>query len=336
MNNPLISVIVPIYNVEKYLDQCVSSIVSQTYKNIEIILVDDGSPDNCPKMCDDWAKKDERIKVIHKQNGGLVSARKAGLLSSTGEYVTAVDSDDYIDETLLEKAVSIITSNDSPDVVSFNYTRVFPDHEDLVKNIFDGLYVGGDLDMVKNSLFYDKTLPGTKSGVIFGICSKFFKREIVIDKQLSVPENITRGEDIAVTAPTIIDCNSLYFCSFAGYYYRANPTSIINSYDKKEFDRLHVLFNYLNGIIDDKYLNQVLVCLLNMYILAMKHTCLNSKKRKQAITEIRASMPKSTIHSLKTAKIYKCSLSYKIIVFLVKRRLYSILYYVFKFANREH
>ena len=93
----LISVIVPIYNVEPYLNRCIESIVNQTYKNLEIILVDDGSPDNCPAMCDRWAKRDSRIKVIHKQNGGLSDARNAGLASATGNLISFIDSDDWIE-----------------------------------------------------------------------------------------------------------------------------------------------------------------------------------------------------------------------------------------------
>ena len=92
----LISVIVPVYKVEKYLDKCVQSIVDQTYRNLEIILVDDGSPDNCPAMCDAWAEKDDRIRVIHKENGGLSDARNAGMAIATGEYIGFVDSDDWI------------------------------------------------------------------------------------------------------------------------------------------------------------------------------------------------------------------------------------------------
>lgn len=92
----LISVIVPVYKVEKYLDRCVDSIVNQVYKNLEIILVDDGSPDNCPAMCDTWAQKDSRIKVIHKENGGLSDARNAGMTMATGEYIAFVDSDDWV------------------------------------------------------------------------------------------------------------------------------------------------------------------------------------------------------------------------------------------------
>lgn len=109
--NPLISVIVPVYNVEKYLDRCVESIVNQTYTNLEIILVDDGSPDNSPQMCDEWAKKDNRIKVIHKENGGVSSARNKGLDVSTGEYIAFVDSDDYLDLDMYELLISNSVKN---------------------------------------------------------------------------------------------------------------------------------------------------------------------------------------------------------------------------------
>ena len=96
------SIIVPIYKVEEYLDRCVESLIRQTEKDIEIILVDDGSPDSCPAMCDEWAKKDERIRVVHKENGGLSDARNAGLNIATGEYVLFVDSDDYVAENACE------------------------------------------------------------------------------------------------------------------------------------------------------------------------------------------------------------------------------------------
>lgn len=97
MSNVKVSIIVPIYNVEKYLDRCMQSLLNQTLKEIEIVLVDDGSPDNCPKMCDEYAKKDSRVKVVHKQNAGLGYARNSGLENATGEYVAFVDSDDYVD-----------------------------------------------------------------------------------------------------------------------------------------------------------------------------------------------------------------------------------------------
>ena len=99
---PLLSIIVPVYKAEKHLDRCVESILSQTYGNIELVLVDDGSPDACPAMCDAWAEKDGRIKVIHKPNGGLSSARNAGLVKASGEYVFFLDSDDTISANCIE------------------------------------------------------------------------------------------------------------------------------------------------------------------------------------------------------------------------------------------
>ncbi len=98
----LISVVLPIYNVEDYLEKCMDSVLNQTYSNIEIILVDDGSPDSCPKMCDEYVKKDKRVKVVHKENGGLSDARNAGIKASNGEYITFIDSDDYVDKDYIE------------------------------------------------------------------------------------------------------------------------------------------------------------------------------------------------------------------------------------------
>ena len=103
MDRPAISVVVPVYKVEDYLDRCVASIVSQTYDRLQIILVDDGSPDGCGAMCDAWAEKDSRIKVVHKVNAGLGMARNTGMENATGKYIFFFDSDDYVDITMIEK-----------------------------------------------------------------------------------------------------------------------------------------------------------------------------------------------------------------------------------------
>ena len=129
MQNSVVSIIVPVYKVEPYLDQCVQSIVDQTYENLEIILVDDGSPDNCPAMCDAWAKKDDRVQVIHKENGGVSTARNTGLDTATGSYITFVDADDWLEpnavEILLEQAVST-----GADIVVGNYYFDYVDKRD--------------------------------------------------------------------------------------------------------------------------------------------------------------------------------------------------------------
>ena len=112
----MISVIIPIYKVEEYLYDCVTSVINQTYTSLEIILVDDGSPDNCPQMCDDWAKKDSRIRVIHKKNGGLSDARNAGIEISTGEFIAFVDSDDYVENDWLELLFKAITEKNAKEL----------------------------------------------------------------------------------------------------------------------------------------------------------------------------------------------------------------------------
>lgn len=120
---PLISVVVPVYKVEKYLPECIKSIIAQNYKNLEIILVDDGSPDNCPAICDEFAKKDNRIKVIHKKNGGLSDARNAGINIATGNYICFIDSDDYVEKDYAKKLLDALSSNDA-DMAVCGYTYV--------------------------------------------------------------------------------------------------------------------------------------------------------------------------------------------------------------------
>lgn len=123
MKESLVSVIIPVYKVEKYLNKCVDSVLNQTYKNLEIILVDDGSPDGCPKMCDEFADKDKRIKVIHKKNGGLSDARNAGIETATGKYLTFIDSDDFIINTMIEEMYSVMTKHDC-DIAMCNWQQI--------------------------------------------------------------------------------------------------------------------------------------------------------------------------------------------------------------------
>lgn len=130
---PMISVVVPIYKVEDYLNRCVNSLVNQSYQNIEIILVDDGSPDNCPAMCDAWANKDSRIKVVHKPNGGLSDARNAGVVIASGELLVFIDSDDWVEPDAFKKMYDRMTADNS-DVVSCGVRWVY-DNGILLRNV---------------------------------------------------------------------------------------------------------------------------------------------------------------------------------------------------------
>lgn len=124
MSQPLISVILPIYKVEEYLDRCINSLLAQSYTNLEIILVDDGSPDRCPALCDEWAKKDARIRALHKENGGLSDARNAGFTVSTGDFISFIDSDDWIEPDFFRILYEALIANDC-DISACNYRKAF-------------------------------------------------------------------------------------------------------------------------------------------------------------------------------------------------------------------
>lgn len=136
----LISIIVPVYKVEAYLRRCLDSIVNQTYRNLEIILVDDGSPDNCPAICDEYAAKDSRVKVIHQKNAGVSAARNAGLDAAIGDYIAFVDSDDWIELDTYEVALSKL-SNEKLDIVAFGYFCEFSDWSDVHKMVDENDFI---------------------------------------------------------------------------------------------------------------------------------------------------------------------------------------------------
>lgn len=186
----LISVIVPVYKVEKYLDRCVQSIVDQTYKNLEIILVDDGSPDHCPAMCDAWAAKDSRIKVIHKENGGSGQARNVALNIAEGQYVGFVDSDDYIAPHMYEYLLSYMSDN--IDIVECDYKETFDNHvsflegdnwthqeystyEALSNHINDTLF----RQIIWNKLYSRKTIDGIRFPVGSRIDDEFWTYRVI-------------------------------------------------------------------------------------------------------------------------------------------------------------
>lgn len=163
---PLISVIVPIFMVEQYLDKCIESVVNQTYDNLEIILVDDGSPDSCPKICDNWAERDDRIKVIHKQNEGVSIARNTAFDMCTGEYITFVDADDWVESRFVEELVSAVETG--ADIVSAGLTLDYLDEESDIINCEEKLVTD---KQVMIDFLLDKIRPEA--------CTKLYKKSTI-------------------------------------------------------------------------------------------------------------------------------------------------------------
>lgn len=217
---PVVSIIVPVYKVEAYLDECIESIVSQTYTNVEIILVDDGSPDRCPEMCDEWARKDERINVIHQLNQGLSGARNVGIAKSKGQYLAFVDSDDYIDCHMIEYSMNAFGKSNA-DIVVFDLSRVSE----------QGEFLGSTETLSETVLSQKDALEALLSAKIHDYpVNKVYKREVF--QNVSFPEGRCY-EDIGTTYKTFLNAEKIYCLPEKLYYYRKRKNSIIGTMSDK-------------------------------------------------------------------------------------------------------
>ena len=225
---PLISVIVPVYKVKKYLDECISSIVNQTYYNIEIILVDDGSPDLCPTLCDEWAIIDKRIKVIHKKNGGLSDARNAGIEVSTGEYIGFVDSDDYIEPQMYEKMLAAMQKQNA----DYCACGVQTEYEIDEKKVFRKreFFVGNSEQTLKK-LYNENEFP------VWSWC-KLSKNSLWSDLRFPVGKNY---EDAYTTYLLIDKANTIVRIPDMCYHYRIRANSIMTetAFSEKNLDECY-------------------------------------------------------------------------------------------------
>lgn len=245
MDKPLISVIVPIYMIDRYVGICIESIINQTYKNLEIILVDDGSRDRCPEICDLYKRKDDRIKVIHKSNGGLVSARKAGLQQSNGDYIGYVDGDDWIGPGFIESLYAS-ASTSGADIVCAGFTRdLFSKSASFVNSIPSGVYEGDELiNLWKNMISIDSYY---RPGISTYVWNKLFKRKVLVGSQSRVDNRISIGEDGAVTYPALFSCSKVAVIDNVAYHYRQREDSMLKQSTgySSEAKKLVYLYNYL-------------------------------------------------------------------------------------------
>ncbi len=234
--NEKISVIVPVYKVEKFLDRCVKSLIEQTYTNLEIILVDDGSPDSCPQMCDKWAKKDDRIIVIHQTNKGLSEARNSGMDIATGDYIAFLDSDDYVFPDMYEKLYTALKAN-NVDLVACGYVDV-DEYGNLIKrNVFKG-----------NEFKYEKVYSGKEYASFFFsnlsisiVWDKLYSKEIIGDNRFKPG---VACEDILFLSNIINNQVSMVFIEDSLYYYTVRKNSITYGFNEKfYFDRVKNVFD---------------------------------------------------------------------------------------------
>ena len=232
---PLVSVIVPIYKVEEYLPRCLDSIVSQTYRNLEIILVDDGSPDRCPEICDEWARKDSRIRVIHKPNGGVSSARNAGIEIAVGEWLFFIDSDDFLPENALEGLIErqqqygadlACGSFHIVKIRNRSYDKTYPDQ------VFQRRDFASNLSFLMMEL-----LPSS--------CGKLFSAQIIKEHGLSFPQNVPWGEDASFHYSYLAHVSSIVTTEHCVYHYDMTREG---SAVKKYYENQNHLAAYQYGI----------------------------------------------------------------------------------------
>lgn len=245
-DNILLSIVVPAYNTERYLEECVDSIIKQCSSETEIIIVDDGSSDDTPKICDKFIGKHGNLSVIHKENGGSVSARKAGVSVAKGQYITFVDSDDWIEVGYIQRLIEIVKKY-SPDLIAVTgHYKVETDGRIIQywENEKTGLYQRSQLEMdVFPEILYRE--PYYSFGVTPTLWLKIIKKTIVSDCMKDVPDCITMGDDLCVSYPAILKAQTIYFADICGYYYRMNPTSITHKYDKNSVIKIETLLNYI-------------------------------------------------------------------------------------------
>lgn len=217
------SIVVPIFNVDIYLEDCINSILRQSYKNFELILVDDGSTDHCPEICDRYQGLDDRIIVIHKNNGGLVSARKAGINLASGDYALCVDSDDWISDGYLLMINEVIERN-HPDIVCFNHIEVTAKGDVEWKIPYrEGCY---SRESLHSEVFPNLIYSEVGKSFPLAIWSKVYRMETYREEQLVVDDRIKIGEDVACTVPCIAKANSIYILNQSLYHYRRNNISM--------------------------------------------------------------------------------------------------------------
>ena len=248
MSSPKVSIIVPIYNAEKYLQCCVDSLLNQTLKDIEIILVDDGSPDYCPAICDEYAKQDNRVRVIHKKNGGQGYARNSGLEIAAGEYIAFVDSDDYLEQNAYHKLYSI--ANDSKaDAIYFSYRRfdeqgntwIGTTNDKEIRYQTDEEIRGYMLNMIANN-------PNAKSerNVSCSQCCALYRNDVI--KKYGIRFKSERefySEDRLFNLDYLLHSSNIVTIPDALYYYRVNPLSFTSTVKSDIIEKLYFYYQYL-------------------------------------------------------------------------------------------
>lgn len=264
----MISVIVPIYNTPEYTKKCIDSILNQTYTNLDIILVDDGSAYLCGKVCDKYAAQDSRVRVIHKENGGSTSARKAGLEMASGELVCFIDGDDWIEPDYFEELILAQKETGADIVSSGHFHDIGTDSKQVIDNFPVGIY---RREQLLSKLLYAGTF--FEYGIQPHMVTKLFKKEILLKTQMCVDNRIVIGEDAAVVYPSVLEAETIYISDICAYHYIQHSGSMTKKEVENRADIFSLLFQHLEKICREKGVWEILESQLRQYgkYLLMMH-----------------------------------------------------------------
>lgn len=263
----LISIIIPVYNSEKYLEKCIKSICNQTYKDLEIILVDDGSTDSSPAICDNLAIDDDRVIVIHKCNGGSTSARNAGLRVSHGEYIGFVDSDDWIEPEMYEVLMDECL-REKVQIAVCNYCYEYGERTEYVNLcIPQGVYRNNDCQktIIRNLFF---TEDGKPRGISPALWDKLFSRDLLFQFQFDVDERTKYAEDDICVYSCLLNAEKVAFIDRTLYHYRKHLNSITGRVDDTYYEKISIFYQQMKRVIMIQPDSELLMKRLKKYMLS--------------------------------------------------------------------
>ncbi len=264
MNAPFLSIVVPVYNAEKYLRQCIDSIIDQSFKDMEIICIDDGSVDRSPDILDEYAQKDNRIRLIRKSNGGLVSVRKLGAQEAKGKYIGFVDSDDWIDTVMYERLCDAAKGPDA-DLVSSNYWQEGA-YSNVSKDAAEpGIYEEDSIAELRDHAILD--LKKHDKGLSGSLCTKIFRTEIFKEIMPRIPDGIRVSEDKVTSLTFLLECSKAVILDEAYYHYRINQDSMFHADDPNYLLNYHLVYTYFRSLYSHKNFTSSMRTQAELYIV---------------------------------------------------------------------
>lgn len=336
----LVSVVVPVFNAEKYLNRCIKSIINQTYENIEIILINDGSTDLSLNICKKWASKDSRVKVINKLNEGVSATRNLGIKESIGDYITFVDADDILKENFLEEAVKISLSD--------NFDVIVGGIEDNIGEKFSVkeqiIFINENKERLIKALVSgeeDKYFPYFNKGGSAYSFGRLYKSSLI--KKVKYPEGIGYREDLIFNLQTFLNANKIVFAKNIWYDYLLNKDSACFKYRENYSDEAEMFIKTLKNISDStniKFEDEMNICIMKTYLAWLKFCVVNNNSRinfKEKIKKIRNSLKNKELKkTVKKLKFKDININYKIMVIVYRAKLSLIIYLMCSINNKKN